>query len=368
MKLRSAILSSILLCSAGADATEPVAVDPEGDGNIAEVSVSAIRDPELKTYRVILAGLDAFDEYRHLAPNATLKFRLSKRSDTTNHFSTWDGLSLRLAGNETSIPLPVAADGSFVLPRSKEALDDDAELILNQKKSTTRFWVETRTPGVAPNARRLGDLRLECQVFIAIGKKELNFAMRTTFTTMLGTTDWCSAKRASVVSPLPDWAMGATVVYGGVRKPLPPTSSNFRGPIQDKSLPNDALIEFDYWGQASAERKHHFLAQYPLQLKTSMNKWGDGVPFVSTEKSLYQAIVTLKPGTWKFNLESQGREVNLGMARKDGVAVFGAEQPLLWFGHRWTYKVEQAGVYSFSLNMKDPDHPVVNLTPAAAIE
>lgn len=366
MKLRSAILSSILMSGACAYATEPVPVDVDSDGSVAEVSVSAIKDPELKPYRVMLAGLDAFEEHHHLAPNATLKFRLSKRSDTTSHFSQWDGLSLRLAGNETSIPLPVAADGTFILPRSKEALDDEAELILNQKKATTRFWVETRTPVIPLNARRLGDLRLECQVLIAIGKKELNFALRATFTTMLGTTDWCSAKRASVVSPLHDWAMSAVVVHGGVRKALPPTSSNFRGPIQDKSLPNDALIEFDYWGEASVERKQQFLAQYPLQLKTSMNKWGNGVPFVSTDKSLYLAVATLKPGTWKFNFESQGREVNLGTARKDGIGVLGAEQPLLWFGHRLTYKVEQAGAYTFSLNIKDPDHPVVNVTPVIA--
>ena len=312
------------------------------------------------------AGLDAFDEHRHLAPNASLKFRLSKRADKPGNYSIWDGLTLRLAGNETSTPVPIAADGTFVLPRSEEAFDDDAELIFNQKKSSALFWVETRTPGVPANARRLGDLRLECKVLIAMGKKELNFAMRATYTTMLGTTDWCSAKRARVGSPLPDWAMSATFVHGSLREPMPPTSTMFNGPIQDKAWPNDALLEFEYWGQASAQRKQQFLAQYPLQLKTSMNKWGAGVPFFTNDKSIYSAVMTLKPGTWKFNLESQNREVNVGAASRDVLAAFGGDQPLVWHGRQLMFKIEQPGPYVFSLNMKDPDRSVVNVTRVEA--
>ena len=182
-------------------AAEPETAPAEGDAKVAAVEVSAIKNPELKPYRVMSAGLDAFDQHRDLAPNATLKFRLSKRSDEPHHYSTWDGLTLRLAGNTSSTPVPIAADGTFILPRSKEAFDDEAEIVLNQKKSTARFWVETRTPGVPVNARRLGDMRLECQVLIAIGKKELNFATRATFTTMLGTGNWCSAKRAIIATP-----------------------------------------------------------------------------------------------------------------------------------------------------------------------
>jgi hypothetical protein len=47
-----------------------------------------------------------------------------------------------------------------------------------------------------------------------------------TFTTMLGTGNWCSAKRAKIATPLPDWAMSVALVHGGARTPLPPTSNN----------------------------------------------------------------------------------------------------------------------------------------------
>jgi hypothetical protein len=362
MQIRATAISSFILCGACALATAQVPVAADGDDKVAEVEVSAIRNPELKPYRVMSAGLDAFDEYHALAPTAALKFRLSKRSDRPGHYSHWDGLSLRLAGDETSVPISIDTDGRFVLPRSKEAYDDNAELMLNQKKTTALFWVETRTPGVAANARRLGDLRLECKVLVAMGKKEINFALRAAFTTALGTGDWCAASKARIATPLPDWAMNATVVHGGTRKALGPSSAGFNAPIQDKALPDDAVIEFDYWGEASAERRQQFMAQYPLQLKTSMNKWAAGAPFASSDKVNYTAVMVLKPGTWKFNLESPDRKVNLGVNRKDALSATGVVQPLVWYGSQLNVSVAQAGMYSFALNMADPVHPAVTIT------
>jgi hypothetical protein len=157
MKLRTATLLSLLLASACAHAQEPA----EAGEPVPEVAVNALRNPELKPYRVMSAGLDAFDEHRKLAPNATLKFKLSKSGEGHGGASNWDGVTLRLVGSDSASPVPIEADGSFVLPRSKQAYDDEAELILNQKKATTRFYVDVRTPGLPANVRRLGDLRLE---------------------------------------------------------------------------------------------------------------------------------------------------------------------------------------------------------------
>lgn len=360
MHIRSAILCSLVLAAAGVQAQEPA----DSGEKVAEVAVSGIRNPELKPYRVMWAGLDAFDEHRKLAPNAALKFRLSKRGEGSRAASNWDGVTLRLAGNETSTPVPIDADGSFSLPRSKAAYDDEAELILNQKKASARFSVDVRTPGLPANVRRLGDLRLECQVLIAIGKKELNFAIRAAFTTAFRTSDWCSAPRAKISTTLPDWSMSTTIVDGATRKALPPHDSNFNGPIQDKTLSDDALIEFEFWNSASAARKQQFVTQWPLFVKTSMNKWVAGVPLRLKENGVYSAVMPLKMGTWKFNLESMGREVNLGPYDRNAVAAFGADQPVQWHGERINLKVEQAGDYEFSLNLQDPDHPLASIKPA----
>lgn len=364
MKLRHVtLLSLVLACAcAGASAQAPA----DGAEPVPEVAVNALRNPELKPYRVMSAGLDAFDEHRKLAPNATLKFKLSKRGEGYGGASHWDGVTLRLVGSDSASPVPIEADGSFVLPRNQQAYDDDAELILNQKKASTRFHVDVRTPGLPANVRRLGDLRLECQVLIAIGKKELNFAMRAAFNTAFMTGNWCSAARAKVSTALPDWSINTTIVHGATRTELAPHAHNFNAPIQDKTLPDDALIEFEFWGSASAERKQQFVARWPLSVKTSMNKWGAGatLQMMEKEKGIYSALLPLKSGTWQFNLESAGREINLGLKGKNGMAVAGVDQALAWYGERFSFKAEQAGTYAFSLNLQDPDHPLVNIAPA----
>jgi hypothetical protein len=359
MKLRGVTLLSLALASVCAQAQEAA----DNGEKVAEVSVSALRNPELKPYRVMSAGLDAFDEHRKLAPNASLKFKLSKRGEGYGAASNWNGVTLRLVGNDSSSPVPIEADGSFVLPRNQAAWDDEAELILNQKKAAARFHVDVRTPGLPANARRLGDLRLECQVLIAIGKKELNFAMRAAFTTAFRTGDWCSAPSAKVATGLPDWSLNTTIVDGATRTQLAPHASKFNAPIQDKKLSDDALIEFEYWGTASPERKQQFIAQWPLSVRTSMNKWGAGTALQLKEKGIYSAPMQLKAGTWMFNLESQGREVNLGARAKNLLTAMGADQALQWYGERLNLKVEQAGSYEFTLNLQDPDHPLFKVTP-----
>ncbi|MES2320256.1 MAG: hypothetical protein V4631_22490 [Pseudomonadota bacterium] len=343
MKLISTVASCILIFSACAHAAEPA----EGDEKIAEVAMSA--------------GLDAFDEYRQLAPNANLKFNLIKHGDEPGKKPNWDGVRLRLAGNEISIPVPIEANGTFILPRSKEAYDDDADVLVNLKKSQVHFWLEVRTPGIPPNARRLGDIRLECKVIMAIARKELSFAQRALGNAAFRTTDWCSAPRASIGTQLPDWSINTTVSFGGQRKVLPSHRASFAAPIQDKSLPDDALIEFEFWGSATAERKQQFLAQWPLFVNTSMNKWGAGSKLIANEKGIYSAEMQLKPGSWQFNIESAGREVNVGALQKNIVLPFGADHAMQWQGSKLSFKVEQAGAYDFALNLQDPDHPVINL-------
>jgi hypothetical protein len=86
---------------------------------VAEVQVDGTRHPELKPYRVMSSGLDAFDEHRGLAPNATLRFRLRQRTVPIGEPQKWDGVTLRLAGDQLSISVPVAADGTFTRPAAR---------------------------------------------------------------------------------------------------------------------------------------------------------------------------------------------------------------------------------------------------------
>ena len=71
MEIRSGILLAIALSSASVHGAQPETAPAEGDERVAAVEVSAIKNPELKPYRVMSAWLDAFDEHRQLALTAT---------------------------------------------------------------------------------------------------------------------------------------------------------------------------------------------------------------------------------------------------------------------------------------------------------
>lgn len=354
----------------GAHAGEPPAVEApadasQADDSIATVVVASVRNPALKPYRIMSAGLDAFDEFRHLAPNAVLKFELDKPELAGASKTDWNRVTLRIAGDTLSLPVPIASDGTFTLPRSQQAYDEGADLVTNQKKGAVAFAPRVYTPGLPEYTRRLGDFRLECQVLMAIGKKELGLGQRMMFTTMFGTSDWCSAKRAQIASVRPEWPIRITQINGAQRREIPAQGHRFFAPIQDKSLSDDTLYEFEFWSKATPERRRQYIAQQPLSVKTSMNKWREGTALEADGNHVYKARMALQPGEWKFNFESAGREIAFGANAGMLSASPGVTHPLIWHGaQRLTFKVEQAGQYDFSLDLQDLDRPAVTISRA----
>lgn len=85
---------------------------------------------------------------------------------------------------------------------------------------------------------------------------------------------------------------------------LPVYGYHVHAPIQDKSLPDHALVEFEYWSDASVDRKKQFLALWQTYLRSSADKWRPGIAFSLKENSHYSAVMPLKPGTWNFHLDS----------------------------------------------------------------
>ena len=124
------------------------------------VQVTALRDPVEKSYRKIVKGMDLFEQRRSLAPNASLRFKLLPRQRDTN----MQRITLNIVGDTVTIPVPVAADNTFALERSQRALDEDAVVMPDRKARSMTWRTDIRTPGLPPNTRRLGDLRLECLV------------------------------------------------------------------------------------------------------------------------------------------------------------------------------------------------------------
>jgi hypothetical protein len=230
------LLCALLACAApAAHADEPVP----------SVHVSGIADPEMRTYRNVAAGLDAFDANRALAPNATLRFRM--RHADGPPATAADGLQLRLASDDGSFQenVPIGADGLLTVARNKAAYDADATFILNQKSGLYTGHPEVRTAGLPDNVRRMGDLRLECRVTIAIVKDQMSFMAKAAINTLMLTSDWCAKKdfNYGVMAPRP----GAKAVLrdGERTRTLEAHGWNVLVPIGDTAWPDDALVQFD---------------------------------------------------------------------------------------------------------------------------
>ena len=147
---------------AAAQSTQRPGADARG---LPPVEISAMRDPVSKSYRRIMRGIDEFERRRNLAPGASLRFKLLPRQRDTDMAA----ISLRIAGQTLAVDIPVAADNTFTVPRSIRALEEDAIVVPNRKSGSMTWRADIRTPGLPPNTRRLGDLRLECLVGMESG-------------------------------------------------------------------------------------------------------------------------------------------------------------------------------------------------------
>jgi hypothetical protein len=226
-------------------------LSPAMADEVRSVEVNAMRNPELKPYKVMLAGLDAFDEYHALAPKAPevrFKLRVSGAGDA----AALENVALRIVGTESTVQVPVAADGLFVLPRIPALADDDADLVANQRKGNFRWGADVHSEGVPPDMRRLGDMRLECEVVIAVTKKEIPFWMHAMVTSLLLTNHWCGSDKINWSSYSARPLRRATLLAGEQRVELEVAKDGkgFTAPTSDTRYPDDTLIELKYADEA----------------------------------------------------------------------------------------------------------------------
>lgn len=206
------------------------------------VEVSNVKDPDWKSYKMMLKGLDAFEKFHFHASRAEHKFILKPRKPELN----LSGVSLRLASDDYSRPIALSEDGTFSLPRDAQAEEQKAELLINRKKDLFRWWPLVRSPGVASHQRRLGDLRLECEMFWAIHYDDLPFIARN-FVRVLGGP--CKTKKVSLAFPVELMGLQSAVLVDGDRRQIlhvDPARSTYVPPLYDANFSDDALIEFMY--------------------------------------------------------------------------------------------------------------------------
>ncbi|MFZ3285649.1 MAG: hypothetical protein WA191_02260 [Telluria sp.] len=250
MKLH--IISVAMLLASGTLIAGPVQAAPELPADAAPgeqtVEVSGVRDPQWKPYRTLLLGFDAFDSNRVLAPAAALRFSLRPLNPSTS----MDGINLLIAGSTQSTPVPLDPNNSFSLPRNQAAADDGAELLINRKKNTMTIRPDIRTPGLAANVRRLGDLRLECHVRWAIEKDELSFLKRNAFRMVGGP---CNSGKVKTFYIADRPVSAVWLAFDGRKVPLEIAGRGalFRPPLHDSDWSDDALVVLEFADVASVQ-------------------------------------------------------------------------------------------------------------------
>lgn len=217
------------------------------DGNAPVVKIDGMKSPQMHSYRAVVKGLDIFDKLHHLAPAVPeVRFLFQMRGD---RIAPDEAPVLRIAGEELSQYVPIGPDGRFSIPRIQQAIDEDAALIMNRKKNTYRIWPEIRTPGLPANVRRLGDLRLECEVMVAIAKDEAPFWVVAAANSVMLTRDWCSIFNGDkadyeVAAAAP--VSAATMVHGERKLALKTENGKVKVPIAAPAWPDDTLIELTF--------------------------------------------------------------------------------------------------------------------------
>ena len=238
MTMQRAVVAMVMALSSPAWAQEAALVaDAE-----TKVEVSGVKNPLLRPYRIMSRGLDAFDKHHGLAPSASLRFELWNDDGT---IPAQERLALRLSGDKVDLALPVESDATFVLPRSQEAFDDNADLILNRKKTQMRWRPRVRSPGVPDNVRRLGDMRLECEVSWAVMKDEIGLLARSAMAVVGG---MCHAPMTALYYRAPKRLAAVRLTSGERSRPLTLSAdrNSYVVPVRDKDWDNESLITYEF--------------------------------------------------------------------------------------------------------------------------
>jgi hypothetical protein len=225
-------------------------------------------DPVEKSYRKMVHGMDHFERTRAaFAPQASLRFKLLPRKPGTD----MDHIVLEVIGSTFAHEVPIARDHTFVLERDPKALQEDAVVSPNRRRLSMTWRTEIRTPGLPPDTRRLGDLRLECEVGLEADLVSNSSPIARIADLFRDTKSYCDRKESKYLFFAERALFSVTLVDGARREVLPidqlyAMASDDPGlkddlpycdcemlvdrtyflPLGDHSWPDDTRVEFEY--------------------------------------------------------------------------------------------------------------------------
>ena len=247
------------------------AAQDKAGGELPTVTISAKANPEPveKSYRKMIRAIDLFDRERgRLSPSAALRFRLLPRRPDTDMAR----IEMEVIGATVDFSVPIAPDQTFTLERNQKAYDENAQVSPNRRAQSMTWRSDIRTPGLPPNTRRLGDLRLECRVGMESGLiSNTNNIVGRMVKAVLDTPAYCD-RQAPIYLFFADKPLFSVAMAAGARREilsidkLYAAASDDPGlkdelpycdcevlvdrtyvlPLGDRSWPDDTLVEFEY--------------------------------------------------------------------------------------------------------------------------
>ncbi len=232
------------------------------------IAAKANRAPVEKSYRKMVRAMDLFMTERSMSPNGVLRFRLLPRKPDTD----MKNIEMEVIGSTVAFPVTMLPDDTFTLARNAKAFDENAQVIPNRKAQTMTWRSDIRTPGLPPNTRRLGDLRLECRVGMEAGliSNSSNIIGRMT-QALMDTPAYCDRK-APLYLFFADRPLFSVALSSGNRREVLSIDKLYASasddpnlksdlpfcdcevlvdrtyvlPLGDRSWPDDTLVEFEY--------------------------------------------------------------------------------------------------------------------------
>lgn len=236
------------------------------------IEITALKNPVDKSYRKMVKGMDLFESDHSLAPEASLRYRLLQRKPG----GEIERAPVYVVGSSFNERVAVAADHTFALPRERKALNEDA-VVRSERRAETMTWrADIRTPGLPSSVRRLGDLRLECEVGMEAGLVSQYSVVDRILDFFENGRDYCRGPAQKYLFFAERPLFSVTLRSGDRRETLPieklyAATINGRReelkhcdcealldrayvlPLGDRSWPNDTLVELEYM-DAPAER------------------------------------------------------------------------------------------------------------------
>lgn len=205
-----------------------------------QITVAGYRHQASFDYAMFLRGADAFVAHHGLAPAASLRFSVRD----PRHAPLTD-LKLALVDDEDRLALPLDREETFALPAGSHFKGEGSWIVANRKSGTLDVYPRVMSPEIPDDQRRLGDLRLECEVMWAMRKDTAPLFIRVAARLTAGI---CHSPNFALHKQVARKLAAAALVQGDRKESIALAKGGYAyiPPLYDRSWSDDARVVLEF--------------------------------------------------------------------------------------------------------------------------